>query len=218
MNILDTFLQLLSPHKLELLLHDLTTNHGMWIYIVLFAIIFIETGFVIMPFLPGDSLLFLVGMLIGGGKLNLALTLVLLSVAAILGDTLNYYLGRTLGKNILSFKLFGRQLVKAEHLQKAEDFYVKYGAISIVLARFVPIVRTFAPFVAGIARMSYRRFATYNIIGGIVWICIFVLLGVWLGEIDWVKKHLEKMVIGIVFLSILPMIVAYLKARFATKK
>ena len=179
---------------------------GPWIYVLLFAIIFAETGLVVTPFLPGDSLLFAIGAIAARpeGGLSLILLLVLLSIAAILGDSVNYAIGRRFGPGV--FKKDSRWL-KREHLEKTQDFYMKYGGKTIVIARFVPIVRTFAPFVAGVARMAYGRFMSYNIAGGLLWIFSLTLLGFFFGNFPIVKNNFGLVVIAIIVLSILPAVI-----------
>lgn len=201
---------------LDVLLHlerylDLwAANYGVWIYAILFAIIFAETGLVVTPFLPGDSLLFAVGAIAARGVLSLPLVILLLSLAAIIGDTLNYSIGRYFGDHVL--KRFSR-LVKPEHIQRTQDFYERHGAKMIVLARFVPIIRTLAPFVAGIATMRYRVFAFYNVTGGIFWISSMTLAGFAFGNLEFVRRHFSAVVLAIVFISITPMVFEYLRAR-----
>ena len=209
---------------LDILLHindhlDAWLQHsGTFIYVILFAIIFVETGLVVMPFLPGDSLLFAAGAMCAriSGEPNPALSLVpmigLLSVAAILGDHSNYLIGRFGGSKILQWKFRGKPIVKESYVQQTELFFEKYGTKAIVLARFVPIVRTFTPFVAGIGKMNYRnKFMPYDIFGGVLWISSMSIAGVILGSNEWVKSHFEAVVIGIVLLSVSPMVFAYLK-------
>ncbi|HEX8523771.1 MAG TPA: VTT domain-containing protein [Tepidisphaeraceae bacterium] len=183
------------------------------IYVVLFAIIFAETGLVVTPFLPGDSLLFAVGAV--GARheihLNLPLVTVLLIIAAILGDAVNYWIGYKMGPAIFN-KETGRLLNK-KHLLEAQRFYDKYGGKTIILARFVPVIRTFAPFVAGIGRMNYFRFALFNIVGGIAWVLLCVLAGVLFGRFEFVQKRFELVLIAIVLISILPMVIELLRAR-----
>ena len=188
-----------------------------WFAWVLFAIIFVETGLVILPFLPGDSLLFVVGAIVAGGKSRVSLPelLVVMSVAAILGDALNYAIGKWLGPAV--FRSETSRLLNRNHLFKAQAFYEKYGAKTIVIARFVPIIRTFAPFVAGIGRMSYPRFAFFNVVGGVGWVVSLTMAGVWFGNIGWVEKHFEAVVLMIVVISIVPLAIEYLKARYASR-
>jgi membrane-associated protein len=187
------------------------------IYVLLFAIIFAETGLVVTPFLPGDSLLFAIGA-IGARKeinLNLPVLTVLLIIAAVLGDAVNYWIGYRLGPAVFS-KETGRLLNK-KHLLEAQRFYEKYGGKTIILARFVPIVRTFAPFVAGIGKMNYFRFAMYNVIGGIAWVLICILAGVFFGRFEIVQKRFELVIVAIVVISVLPMVIELWRAKRAAK-
>ncbi len=188
-------------------LQRIISEYGTTTYIILFAIIFIETGLVVMPLLPGDSLLFAAGTFAAVGSLNIYWLIFLLFIAAVLGDTVNYFLGKTIGLKALHWKIAGRQIVKQEYLDKTHGFYEKYGAKTIVIARFVPIVRTFAPFVAGIGEMSYGKFISYNVIGGAVWVAGLTLLGYFFGNIPIVKKNFETVILAIIFISVLPMIV-----------
>lgn len=193
-------------------LNDLIDLFGIWTYVVLFAVIFCETGLVVTPFLPGDSLLFAAGAFaaLHGDKFNIWIVLVVLSVAAILGDTVNYWIGAWVGPRAFSGKF---RFLKREHLVKTQEFYEKYGAKAIVLARFVPIVRTFIPFVAGIGAMNYRRFIAYNIGGGIAWVALCTGAGFWFGNIPWVKRHFEAVVVAIILLSVLPMVWEYVSVK-----
>lgn len=177
-----------------------------WVYAILFAVIFIETGLVIWPFLPGDSLLFCAGIVAAGGGLNLPLLITLLIVAAILGDNTNYFIGRFFGHRVTAWKYKGKPIVKQKWLDQTHAFYEKYGTRTIIMARFVPIVRTIAPFVAGIGSMNYRKFLPYDIVGGVIWITLFTTAGYLLGNIQWVKDHVELIALGIVFISVLPML------------
>lgn len=194
------------------------------IYIVLFIVIFIETGLVAMPFLPGDSLLFTAGLFAAPtpsgdpGQLSLVILLSLLVVAAVLGDNVNYWVGRKIGLNVFSWKIKGKQLVKKEYLDKTEAFFEKNGTKAIIMARFVPFVRTFTPFAAGVGKMEYKRFFTFDVIGGFLWIFSLTLAGYFLGNVPWIKENIEKVCLGIIFISILPMIVAFLKAKFVAKQ
>lgn len=193
--------------------------YGVWVYAILFLIIFVETGLVVMPFLPGDSLLFATGMLAAQypDSLNIWTVIALLLLAAILGDTLNYSIGKRLGDHVLEFTLFGKKPIKASQLEKTNQFYEKYGSKTIVIARFVPIVRTFAPFVAGIGKMNYSTFLTYNIIGGIVWVVGVTLAGYFLGNIPLIRDNFSKVALGIIFISILPIIYTFVKEKYFTK-
>jgi membrane-associated protein len=197
-------------------LADLITQYGFWIYVLLFVIIFAETGFVVTPFLPGDSLLFAAGALAAStGKLNILLLWVLLASAAVLGDAVNYFIGRRVGKGV--FKP-GNRILKIEYLHKTEQFYEKHGNKTIILARFVPIVRTFAPFIAGVGNMNYARFATYNVVGGVAWVTIFLFAGFLFGNIPFIKENFEWVTIGIILVSVLPMLIEYLKSRRESKQ
>lgn len=200
-------------------LTQFANDYGLWLYGILFLIIFIETGVVIMPFLPGDSLLFAAGMLAAQpNDLNVWVMIIILIIAAILGDTLNYYIGRTVGYKAVQIKIFGKQFVQPEHLEKTHHFYEKYGSKTIVIARFVPIVRTLAPFVAGIGKMSYKTFIIYNIIGAILWVAGITLAGYFLGNVEWIQKNFSKVVLGIIFVSVLPIIIEVLKEKFGKKQ
>lgn len=187
----------------------LANDNPVLFYAVVFAIIFAETGLIVAPFLPGDSLLFAVGAILAqpNSQLSLPLTLVLLIVAAILGDAVNYTVGAWTGPKV--FRAEKSWLFNRDHLLKAQSFYERYGAKTIILARFIPIVRTFAPFVAGIARMNYSRFAFYNVAGGIFWVATCVLAGYVFGNISWVKERFELVVVAIVLISVLPMAFEY---------
>ena len=196
-SILDIFL------KLDEVLRGVLATWGPWTYVLLFAIILCETGLVVTPFLPGDSLLFAAGAMAAlyPDDLNVALLIGLLPVAAILGDTINYSLGRWLGPG--AFKI-DRWFLKHEHLERTQQFYERHGGKTIVLARFVPIVRTFAPFVAGVGKMNYPQFLFYNVVGGIAWVVICTLAGYFFGNVPIVKENFELVVVGIVLVSVLP--------------
>ncbi|HEY7158297.1 MAG TPA: DedA family protein [Gemmataceae bacterium] len=189
-----------------------TTSMGPWFYLLLFAVIFCETGLVVTPVLPGDSLLFAVGALASGAEssLNMALLFGLLTVAAVVGDAVNYAIGLRLGPKV--FKYEQSWFFNKKHLLRAQAFYEKYGSKTIVLARFVPIVRTFAPFVAGIGAMRYPRFFLYNCVGGAAWVAICLWSGYFFGRVPWVNEHFEFVVLAIVFVSVLPMAVEFLLA------
>jgi membrane-associated protein len=190
-------------------------NYGTAIYYILFLIIFIETGLVVMPFLPGDSLLFVAGLFARKGLLDLSFLLTLLYIAAALGDNTNYFLGRNIGLRVLKLRIKNRRLVKQEYLDKTHAFYEKYGPKAIILARFVPIVRTFAPFVAGIAEMKYRTFFLYDLLGGFIWIFTLTLSGYFLGKFDIIKNHIDAVCLIIVFISVVPILLGLLKRKFA---
>lgn len=193
-------------------LAQITTEYGTWTYLILFLIVFCETGLVVTPFLPGDSLLFVVGALSSaGGTLNLWLSLGLLTSAAILGDTVNYYIGKKLGPRI--FRKENIKFLNMDHLKKTEQFYEKYGGKTIILARFVPIVRTFAPFVAGMGNMRYAQFIFYNVIGAFIWVFSLVLAGYFFGKIPIVEKNFSKVILLIIFFSMLPAIIEVIRHR-----
>ncbi|HZX48939.1 MAG TPA: DedA family protein [Nitrospirota bacterium] len=181
-------------------------NYGIWTYLIIFLIVFCETGLVITPLLPGDSLLFAAGSFAGMGMLDVGLLFLLLSGAAILGDSVNYYIGSRMGPKV--FQKENSRIFKKEYLEKTRRFYEKYGGKTIILARFVPIVRTFAPFVAGVGTMSYRRFAAFNIAGGILWVGIFVFGGYYFGGLPIVKQNFTLVILVIIFISIIPGIVS----------
>jgi membrane-associated protein len=215
---LDFFLHL------DVHLFALIQDYGIWIYGILFLIIFVETGLVVMPLLPGDSLLFAAGTFCAGvvnngetAELNLFVVLALLIVAAILGDGLNYYLGKTVGLKVLTWKIGNRQIVQQKYIDQTQAFFEKHGSKTIIIARFVPIVRTFAPFVAGIGNMSYRNFFRYNVIGGIAWVCGLTLLGYFFGNMEFVRKNFEIVIFGIIGISLLPMIIEILRAKLSSK-
>ncbi|GAB4547205.1 MAG: DedA family protein [Anaerolineales bacterium] len=184
------------------------SNYGAWTYGILFAVIFVETGLVVMPFLPGDSLLFMAGTFAALGSLNVWYLLILLMVAAVGGDAVNYSIGHYLGERAYNVKW-----IKREHLEKTHAFFEKHGGKAIFLARFVPIVRTFAPFVAGIGKMTYAHFAAYNVVGGVTWVLLFTLSGYFFGNIPFVKNNFELVVVAIILISVLPMAWEWWKAR-----
>lgn len=190
---------------------SLTQQYGMWVYAILFAIIFSETGLVIFPFLPGDSLLFVAGALCGIGALDISILLPLLMLAAFMGDNTNYWTGRLVGKRLVKFG--NSRFLKTEHLDKTHAFYKKHGGKTIIFARFLPIVRTFAPFVAGIARMHYRLFVLFSAAGSVVWIAFFVIGGFFLGNIPFIKNNLTLMILVIVFVSLLPAMLEFIRHR-----
>ena len=176
-------------------------NYQWWTYLLLFVIIFCETGLVFTPFLPGDSLLFAAGAIVALGSLNLWLLIVILIVAAILGDTVNYWIGHWFGEKLFDGRF---RFLKKEHLERTHRFYAKYGGKTIILARFVPIVRTFAPFVAGIGAMDYKHFIMFNVVGGVAWVLLFTLLGFFFGNLPFVERNFELVVVAIIGLSLLP--------------
>ena len=196
---------------------EIVSNYKTWTYLILFIIIFAETGFVVTPFLPGDSLLFAAGAIIARPEsdLNIYLTCVLLIVAAILGDMVNYHIGKYIGPRAFSGRY---KLLKKEYLEKTQTFYQKYGGKTIIYARFMPIIRTFAPFVAGIGSMAYGRFATYNVVGAILWIASFLFLGYFFGHLPVIKENFTYVIIAIIVISILPPVIEVLRERARRNK
>ncbi|NSB13060.1 DedA family protein [Clostridium beijerinckii] len=186
-------------------------NYGFETYLLLFFIIFLETGLVVTPFLPGDSLIFAAAAFAAMGMLNIYALLGLLMVAAILGDTVNYEIGRIFGDKLIN--IAGGKLIKKEHLDKTNKFYEKHGGKTIIFARFIPIVRTLAPFVAGIGKMQYRHFISFNAIGGMLWVLVVSALGFFFGNIPVVKKNFEFVIIAIIFISIVPVIIEFLRSK-----
>ncbi|MFY9310433.1 MAG: DedA family protein [Bacteroidia bacterium] len=217
MEVIHFLLDLLTHTKDVLMM--LFQQYGTLIYAILFLIIFVETGLVIMPFLPGDSLLFTAGLLCAQPNgLNIWILIPLLIVAAILGDNINYFVGKFFSDRVLSWKFRGKPLVKKQWLDKTHEFFEKNGTKTIILARFVPIVRTITPFVSGVGKMNYKVFLPYDILGGILWVGSVTVLGYFLGQIPFVEKNLEKFILGIVFISVLPIIIEAYKARKSRKK
>ncbi|SDE33369.1 membrane-associated protein [Pricia antarctica] len=217
MNSILDFLLHLDTH-----LFTMIVDYGPWVYALLFGFIFIETGFVVMPFLPGDSLLFAAGAFCAGvqneagetAQLSLGIIFVSLSAAAILGDSLNYYFGKTIGLRVLGWKIGGKQLVGQKNIEKNHEFFDKHGPKTIIIARFVPIIRTFAPFVAGIGDMHYKKFIRFNIIGGTVWVLLLTLVGYFFGNLPFVKNNFEVVVLGIIILSLVPITVEFIRNKF----
>jgi membrane-associated protein len=199
-------------------LNDLATYLGPSLYAVMFAIIFAETGLVVTPFLPGDSLLFGLGAVaaVEGSPINLPLLATLLVIAAILGDAVNYTIGYWIGPKV--FRGESSRFLNRKHLDQAHAFYEKHGGKTIILARFIPIIRTFAPFVAGIGRMSYWRFAAYNVVGGAVWILMFLLLGYRFGKLPWVEKQFHWVIAAIIVISVIPALWEFVRARAAAQR
>ncbi|MCX5903890.1 MAG: DedA family protein [Proteobacteria bacterium] len=191
-------------------------DYGQWTYLILFIIIFCETGLVVTPFLPGDSLLFVAGAFAALGSLNLVWVLVLLSAAAILGDTINYWVGNYIGPRV--FQMENSRIFKKEYLDRTHQFYEKYGPITIVIGRFVPIIRTFAPFLAGVGSMTYGKFLAYNVVGGILWIVLFTLGGYFFGNLPIVKKNFTFVIFAIIIISVMPTVIEYFRQRKAAKK
>jgi membrane-associated protein len=201
---LDKYISLLIQH------------FGLWTYLVLFIIIFCETGLVVTPFLPGDSLLFAVGAFSARGSLNIWWAFIILSAAAVIGDTVNYWIGHFLGPKVFSKEK--SRFFKKEYLDRTHRFYEKYGGETIIIARFVPIIRTFAPFVAGIGKMTYWKFISYNIIGGIGWVAIFIFGGYFFGNIEFVKRNFTIVIFAIIIISVLPGLIEFLRQRRQNKE
>ena len=199
-------------------LTDFVTNYGLWTYGLLFLIVFCETGLVVTPFLPGDSLLFLAGALSAQPETGLSPHILfgLLFVAAVIGDALNYTIGKFFGERLFSNPQ--SKIFRQSHLEKTHDFFEKYGGKTIIIARFVPIVRTFAPFVAGMAQMTYARFALYNISGALIWVGGFIYIGHAFGNMEWVQSNLKLIIVSIIILSILPAIIEVLRHKLKAKK
>jgi membrane-associated protein len=200
---------------LDQTLASIASQYGSWLYALLFAIIFAETGLVIFPFLPGDSILFIAGTVVAAAGLNVHVLAALLVAAAILGDSLNYAIGRYIGPKV--FQRPDSRWFRQEHLRRTQAFYDKYGGVTIIIGRFVPIIRTFAPFLAGVAEMPYRRFLSFNVIGAVLWITSLVYAGYWFGNIPWVKENLTYIVIGIVVVSLIPAVTTFVQERRSKK-
>lgn len=197
----------------HLYLNAWSTQLGPWIYLLLFLIVFAETGLVVTPFLPGDSLLFAIGALaaLPNNAMNYWLLMLVLIAAALLGDTVNYFIGEKFAGRFFSDK--NAKLLNPKHLQKTQDFYKKYGGKTIILARFVPIVRTYAPFVAGMSDMDYKKFMSFNIIGGVVWVFLFLTLGFFFGNFPIVQKNFTYLIFGIILISVAPIALELTKSR-----
>jgi len=200
-NIIDFFL------NIDEYLISLVQVYGYYVYLILFAIIFLETGFVITPFLPGDSMIFVAGTLSAQGVLNPYMLFIIISLAAILGDTLNYWIGKYIGERVF------HKYINEKYLDKTKEFYEKHGAKTIVIARYIPIVRTFAPFVAGVGKMNYLKFLIYNVVGGITWVAIFVFGGYFFGNIPFVRENLTFVVLAIILTSFIPPVIGWLRQR-----
>lgn len=207
----------LFKHILHLDFDWLFANYGTAIYVVLFLVIFIETGLVAMPFLPGDSLLFTAGLFARTGHLNMAYLLILLFIAAVVGDNCNYWIGRTVGLRVFHLKLKGKPVVKQKHLDATHAFFEKHGTKAIIMARFVPFVRTFAPFAAGVGEMSYRKYLMFDVLGGALWIGSLLTAGYLLGEVEFIRKHIDLVCLGIIGISVLPIIITFLKSKTVKK-
>ena len=199
---MDFILQMIDIFlHLDKYLGVIISDYGVWTYAILFAIIFMETGLVVTPFLPGDSLLFAAGALATVSDLNVFILFLLLTIAAIVGDTVNYWIGHYIGPRAFSGNI---RFLKKEYLDRTHAFYEKHGGKTIILARFIPIIRTFAPFVAGIGAMTYPKFITYNVVGGVVWVALFSFGGYFFGRLEFVEKNFSIVVLAIIFISVLP--------------
>ena len=208
---LINFILHVDQHLLEFI-----KQYGVWIYAILFLIIFVETGLVVMPFLPGDSLLFAAGALAAStGQMNPWLLIGLLFIAAVLGDTLNYHIGRYIGPRIFEME---SRFIKKDHLLKTHVFFEKYGGKTIIIARFMPFIRTFAPFVAGAGRMNYRHFLAFNAIGGLAWVGSFITLGYFFGTRPFVKDNFSHLMLGIIVFSLLPAVIEFVRAKIRSNK
>jgi membrane-associated protein len=216
MDILQFFIDFIL--HIDVHLAELVQNYGLWIYGILFLIIFCETGLVITPFLPGDSLLFVAGTLaaLGSNHINVHLMVLLLIAAAILGDASNYFIGKYFGEKLFSNP--NSKIFKQAYLDKTHEFYEKHGGKTIIIARFVPIIRTFAPFVAGMGKMTYTHFFSFNVIGGICWVPMFMYAGYFVGENEFVKRNLSLLIVAIIFVSLLPGIFEVVRQRMKSKK
>jgi len=208
-NFIDLFLHL-DEHLLRIV-----NDYKAWTYLILFIIIFCETGLVVTPFLPGDSLLFAAGAIAATGALNIWAIVLLLCIAAFMGDSVNYIIGKYIGKKAFDRKY---RFIKTEYLTRAQNFYKKYGAKTIVIARFVPIIRTFAPFVAGIGTMNYAKFLFYNIFGAILWVFTCSFAGYYFGNLSIIKNNFSIVILVIIIISLLPMVVEYLKYKYQNRK
>ncbi len=197
--------------RLDVHLLKMVQEYGVWIYAILFAIIFSETGFVVTPFLPGDSLLFVAGAIAASGAMNVHLLVVLLVAAAVLGNSVNYAIGRWLGRHFFTDR--GSRWLNPAHLEKAHGFYEEHGGKAVVISRFLPIVRTYIPFVAGMAAMDARQYTAFNVAGGVLWVASLCYAGYFFGNIPWIRGNLTAIIIGIIVVSLLPLIVAFVRAK-----
>lgn len=209
MEFINTFMDIVL--HLDTYLTDIVSQYGLLTYGILFGVIFAETGFVVTPFLPGDSLLFAAGAIAALGSLNIWGIIAALLIAAIMGDTVNYWIGHFFGRKIVDNPKI--TFINQEHIDKTEQFYKKYGGKTIILARFVPIVRTFAPFVAGVGTMEYGKFIAFNVIGGVAWVMLFTLAGYFFGNLEFVQENFHYAIFAIIFLSLLPLVTEYIQAK-----
>jgi membrane-associated protein len=209
---------------LDSYLFTMIMDYGNWVYLILFLIVFVETGFVVMPLLPGDSLLFAAGTFCAGvvqngqtAELSIFIVIPLLISAALMGDNLNYYIGKNIGLKVMQWKIRKRQIVKQAYIDKTQAFYDKHGPKTIIIARYVPIVRTFAPFVAGVGQMNFFKFLKFSIIGAFTWVFALTLLGYYFGNLPFVQNNFETVIFGIIGLSILPMVIEFIRAKIKNK-
>ena len=202
---------LYSLFALDSTLATLATQYGAWLYAILFVVIFAETGLVVCPFLPGDSILFIAGTVVAAAGLEVHVLVVVLIAAAVLGDSVNYGVGHYIGPKV--FERPDSRWFRKEHLRRTQSFYDRYGGVTIIIGRFVPIIRTFAPFLAGVAGMSYRRFLSYNVVGACLWIGLLVYAGFLFGNIPWVKDNLTLIVVAIVVVSLIPAVTTFFRER-----
>lgn len=207
--LIDLFLHL------DTYLGQIIQTYGTWTYLLLFIVIFMETGFVVTPFLPGDSLIFAAGTFAGMGYLNVGVLFIVLSIAAIAGDTVNYMIGHYIGPRAFSGNI---PFLKKEYMDRTHAFYEKHGGKTIIIARFIPIIRTFAPFVAGVGAMTYPKFIAYNVIGGLAWVALFTFLGYFFGNLPVVQQNFTFVILAIVFISVLPAIIEFIRGRLHTRK
>ena len=209
---------------LDSYLFTMIMDYGNWIYLILFLIVFVETGLVIMPLLPGDSLLFAAGTFCAGvvqdgqtAELSIFIVIPLLICAALMGDNLNYYIGKNIGLKVMQWKIRKRQIVKQAYIDKTQAFYDKHGPKTIIIARYVPIVRTFAPFVAGVGQMNFFKFLKFSVIGAFTWVFALTLLGFYFGNLPFVQNNFETVIFGIIGLSVLPMVIEFIRAKIKKK-
>ena len=206
---------------IDLILHmdkylgQIIQEYGTWTYLILFMVIFMETGFVVTPFLPGDSLLFAAGTFAGMGYLNIGILFALMAIAAIAGDTVNYWIGHKVGPRAFSGNV---RYLKKEYLDRTHAFYEKHGGKTIIIARFIPIIRTFAPFVAGVGAMTYGRFISFNVIGGLAWVALFTLGGYFFGNLPFVQDNFSIVIIAIILISVMPAVIEFLRSRRRPKQ
>jgi membrane-associated protein len=213
MNIIKQIIDLIL--HLDKYLGQIIQNYGVWTYALLFVVIIMETGFVVTPFLPGDSLIFAAGTFAGMGYLNIWILWIVLCAAAILGDTVNYWIGHYIGPRAFSGNV---RFLKKEYLDRTHAFYEKHGGKTIIIARFIPIIRTFAPFVAGVGAMTYPKFISYNVIGGIAWVSLFLLGGYFFGGLPFVQNNFSFVIVAIIFISLLPAVIEVINSRLQARK